>query len=564
MASNIKYAPTTGFIAEQLRESEGFETFPEHSLYDPPSRRSDDSVSSEYSSTTPTFSAGFITRFPSSTTSTTSSPPALDQVDLNGQGYFSKRSAPVLPDVQEDPMERAAAVENAPALRMSYEHIEGEEALSPRTDLNAGIFSSDPNDWNQSFPHLRAALAHPRQLESALASCFSNGFDVHNEPQLKRRCSGESKIASRVLTHLPSLAKRRDRKRATTSRSEGNSGFSTPQPRSRSTSRARGLSFFRRSESADPAQDESQIKAAPERIQTIEEVADGDHHSHDLHPFEPLAESREASRPEALERVQTPLLPILVDPTTPVEQTPQPSSFNASKYQDLGVESVYPELPLSIQATPRLSAIATPQLSAKNSISVIRPSPVLSQEPGPQLDNLEASLLSIPDDDEWSDRLGHANFVIRPEPYLPHWFSSETCAVLLADWDKARSEYSRHLARTGKHFGQSSKTYRLTEEKWAEIDGLWKRNYDEARSKTSLSEGTPPDSPNEPAPVFKIPSLDQKFPELREYDIVGPMERAATPERAITQVRRTESRKTGFMKFFGGLNRRARSASGPR
>jgi hypothetical protein len=44
----------------------------------------------------------------------------------------------------------------------------------------------------------------------------------------------------------------------------------------------------------------------------------------------------------------------------------------------------------------------------------------------------------------------------------------------MADWDMARN-YMKHV-RTGEHYGVTSKIYKLTEEKWADVDMQWKKN----------------------------------------------------------------------------------------
>lgn len=483
----------------------------------------------------------------SSTSSLSSSPPNLDQLDLGGQSTVAKRAAPGLPDVQEHPTERVmdAGRQN---MRTSFERILEEQAdMSPA--VKPDIMQED-DSWG-SFG-LRGDSSHPYQLENILADCFASDAEVTFGSGAKRRRSGSSALNSltnRVITRFPSLSKRKGRKKPSAPCSEDNSGVSSPvQVRSRSNSRARSLSLFRRSEISDVDMDEAEDLVMTERFETIEEN-DQDNPADGLQPFQPVSNDNADAKRETLERVHTPLVPALMESPTSHEEVQTLGA--SSKLDDFDVSENY--------ADPLNSIQATPQLSAQNSFSVLR-------QPHPQNDQRVNKVAPISDisEDAWSDRLGHANFTIIPKPYLPDQYNSQTCAALLSDWNRARCEYSRHLARTSKHFGQGSRTYRLTEEKWTEIDGQWRQHHDEARCMVSISEGSPPNSPSEPAPVVRIPSLDEKFPQLNDYDIVGPMERIAPPERSATQVRQPTSKKTGLMKILGGINRRARSASGPR
>ena len=60
-------------------------------------------------------------------------------------------------------------------------------------------------------------------------------------------------------------------------------------------------------------------------------------------------------------------------------------------------------------------------------------------------------------------------------PYLPETIDVESYKQLRANWDLARCNYARHLVRADEHYGATSKIYKLTEEKWAEVDEQWKR-----------------------------------------------------------------------------------------
>ena len=112
--------------------------------------------------------------------------------------------------------------------------------------------------------------------------------------------------------------------------------------------------------------------------------------------------------------------------------------------------------------------------------------------------------------------------------------------------------------RVGENYGVTSKIYRLTEEKWAEIDSDWKFNTD-----LCLTEAADAGFENaleressrvaEPAPLIKLPSLngpksEGKFPKLGDEVIVGPMEQIGQ----LSQQKRSSKKRT-FLKFLQGM-----------
>jgi hypothetical protein len=178
---------------------------------------------------------------------------------------------------------------------------------------------------------------------------------------------------------------------------------------------------------------------------------------------------------------------------------------------------------------------------------------------------IDGLCLNIPQD-KWSRALGHANFSIQPEPYVPENPTGRSWIRLERDWENAQAEYLRHQARTLEHYGHRSKTYELTQEKWADIKARWERCIDEAtarytrhRAAMGLSPPPPPfgsqrddsagacaatddsrpstahSTPSRPGTAgkdvsparqmpFQAPSWDRsKFPTLGDADIVGPM-----------------------------------------
>ncbi|KAL6251360.1 hypothetical protein RBB50_001569 [Rhinocladiella similis] len=156
--------------------------------------------------------------------------------------------------------------------------------------------------------------------------------------------------------------------------------------------------------------------------------------------------------------------------------------------------------------------------------------------------------LQLSDPDPWLVRLGHANFNIYPEPYTPEVIDLDSYTEYRNNWDHARTNYAKHVARTAEHYGSTSKVFKLTEEKWASIDEVWRRQHDLLRTALApifarLSEG---DSEMQdstassvvletPASKVVLPIIDDKsgkFPEIGDGEIVGPMS-VARP-RALT------------------------------
>lgn len=188
-------------------------------------------------------------------------------------------------------------------------------------------------------------------------------------------------------------------------------------------------------------------------------------------------------------------------------------------------------------------------------------------------------LLSHPQD-EWSQKLGHANFTIHPEPYAlgPHPTGAAT-AQLAADWALARQHFARHLASTGEHYGTTCKVYQLTRAKWTAVDASWRANYNAAAA--ALSRGATPmmtigpvvqtaERPTKvPSPVSTtaithtsprvvlrplspaaVRNCDVKFPAINLEDIVGPMVRVQRPPQPSPP---RASRKRGFWRFLQGI-----------
>ncbi|KAI1337339.1 hypothetical protein F5Y15DRAFT_159178 [Xylariaceae sp. FL0016] len=222
------------------------------------------------------------------------------------------------------------------------------------------------------------------------------------------------------------------------------------------------------------------------------------------------------------ERAQatTPLLPPMMAFSSSEQLAAQPSPLES------------PTIVSSLPAEPQSPLILSPPLSTKPSVSSFRAIvPVVDLPP-------------IPAPDAWSDRLGHANFTILPLPYKPEELNLTALYQLRADWDAARVNYTKHLVRTGEHYGTTSKTYTYTEAKWNEIQETWRSFHDEvaeaivATGESSLCEKF------DECVLTSVPIMDAegKFPERGDEDIVGPMVREAT----MSCIGGTERKRPGF------------------
>lgn len=218
------------------------------------------------------------------------------------------------------------------------------------------------------------------------------------------------------------------------------------------------------------------------------------------------------------------------------------------------------------------SQFARPPLSSRPSTSSLRNGSSSTELPLP----LPAILQ---EHDEWSDRLGHANFTITPQPYELETFSTEAIAKFRNDWDLARVNYTKHLVRTGENYGQTSKIYALTEAKWAEAESRWMTTFEEIVRNTPLSpsggsasvsrnqsrgRGRGRSSSSNAAALARLPMQDDifadlewrrlddclpsavpqmlesldadgKFPGRGDEDIVGPMQRDSVMARARSE-----------------------------
>ncbi|CEJ54497.1 hypothetical protein PEBR_32281 [Penicillium brasilianum] len=253
------------------------------------------------------------------------------------------------------------------------------------------------------------------------------------------------------------------------------------------------------------------------------------------------------------QQATTPLLPPLLgdDPTSMAASRVQ------SPLQSPSVADVSEPAHYMMTSDPRFMAVTgipSPPLSSKPSMaSISRPRAstvrTISGEPTP-------FVLSDPND-EWANRLGHANFNIHPEPYVPATCDLESFHQLRADWDIARCNFAKHLVRTGEHYGVTSNIYKMTGEKWESIDRQWRAQHEAILSGLGSVDGvalTLTHTELRPCEQVCVPRLhdNAKFPEMGDEDIVGPM--TVSPVAEIAGPCRTKSlKKRTFFRFFHDL-----------
>ena len=340
-----------------------------------------------------------------------------------------------------------------------------------------------------------------------------------------------SPIATRLVERLPSISKRwKDRKAGLTISTSGSKSV----PASRATSRSSSLNG-----SIRPVPEPRGVQP-PLTPTKSEPDPDLEYMSSSLLSIDIEKASKEPIDREA--HASTPLLPPILDLGTKAE--PVQSPLQSPTVADPNRSFSFSSTPAS---TPQMPGMPTPPLSSKPSISSVHRA--FSSQHVTSIDIPSLGMSNV--DDEWSFKLGHANFIIEPEPYMPDMCDPEACRRMLEDWEQARRNFMKHQVRTGEHYGSTSKTYKLTNQKWTQIDACWKTNYSLAVATAAqcgyMNEA---DTPTEPAPLIKMPTLNDlrsegKFPKLGDEDIVGPMVQIAS------QMQQRPSRKTSFLKFLG-------------
>lgn len=246
----------------------------------------------------------------------------------------------------------------------------------------------------------------------------------------------------------------------------------------------------------------------------------------------------------------TPLLP----PFMGDESTSVVASRVQSPLQSPSVADVSDPVQYCLTSIPGRAGVPSPPLSSKPSVASITRSRASTSR---TVSGDAAPFILSGPNDEWANKLGHANFTIQPEPYVPATCDIDSFYQLRADWDIARCNFAKHLVRTGEHYGVTSSIYKLTGEKWESINREWRIQHETILSQLGSVDGvalTLTQSHLHPCEQVRIPRLhdNDKFPEMGDEDIVGPM--TVAPATHITGLCRSKSlKKRNFFKFFQDL-----------
>ena len=401
-----------------------------------------------------------------------------------------------------------------------------------------------------------SALERP-SLDYSLADGFNSDGEGPIRLSKVRRSTGSSPVgslANRIGNRLPSLSRRVREKSSPSPHGTQQSVHSAPT--SRVPSRT---SSFRLPSNSKPFVTHMETRnsvasmtppATPSRP-VVEEKSMDRVQPIDIPVQRPITE-------EPIDRkalASTPLLPTPVGERRGSEHGSIQSPLQSPKVADSPVFS-YAVSPVS---TPIMSSLAAPALSSKPSTaSFSRPQ---SSQVFPPLDPPRSESVQV--EDKWTATLGHANFIVHPAPYIPYRCDSSTCKRLVEDWEEARKQFINHAARASEHYGPTSHIYKLTEQKWTEVDALWRTYHEMAvdyarRADNAFRESahhqTLPERDYqplaEPAPPSKLPSLNDlnstgKFPRFDESSVV--------PMVQYAQIASQASKRTAFLKFFKDL-----------
>ncbi|KAK4610040.1 hypothetical protein CLAFUW4_13678 [Fulvia fulva] len=466
----------------------------------PSHSRESSAASTTSSPITPTFSARGHNRWPSSSSSLVTSPdsPAATPTSKSPLG-----------DLVEDPSERDDPFDD---LRSTDEPL---------------CICDTP--WCE---HRQESVS--RQLIPLPTPEWSPGDDYFSDGQLpghtaKRRRSGEystDSFSSRLSRRFPSIRKRLSGHR---------SAFSVSSTKLRSAPSSRSSSLRLPTTRSVTAPATPDIRNT--MIQTLPPPAVRDEPRSVSPPRSRAVSSATTPRPIEIdlpaeqeesthEFASTPLLPPMLadyfNDSSDAVQSPLQSPTIAGP-------SAAASLFSTPVGTPVIPGFPTPPLSAKASMASLR-----NARSGPPLHaSTEIPPLTIAEEvesaDPWATKLGHANFEIEPVPYLPAVCDAQTCKQLTEDWECARKQYMQLAGRVRSDYGPTSQTFKLTEQKWAEIDATWRANHEMANAEAQATGDSPTFQPlAETMPIAKLPSLNDpqqpgKYPTVEEKDIVGPM-----------------------------------------
>ncbi|KAI5359777.1 hypothetical protein Slin15195_G116370 [Septoria linicola] len=490
---------------------------PLYSQFWPTHSRDSSEESSASSPLTPTFSTRSHNRYPSSTSSLVTNPdsPANPQKTT-------------LHDLVEDPAERddqftgydSASAEPLCICDTTFCHHRGREASAEFPSALATPEWSPGDDYFDDGFLPGERTVKRRRSNDNMTDSFTSRLSRH----FSKRFGGHRSSASVSTVNLRSAPSSRSSSlRLPTTRS-----FTAPNTHETRTFSSPPLPVTRAST--------CERSVSPPRARAIAQATS--------RPMDIEIPENEESSLERQELATTPLLPPMMANYFSDSQEALRSPLTSPTVASPSVVASMVNTPVS---SPVCHGFPTPPLSTKASTASMnmRSSHVL--QPASEIPHLAIA----EETDHWAIKLGHANFHIYPEPYLPETFDVQHCRQLRDDWEVARLEYMRQAARVSDNYGVTSQIYKLTEQKWAEVDAQWRSNHEYANKRAQeIGENTVFQPLAETQALKKMPSLQDpkqpsKFPVVEEADIVGPM-----VQYAKIQHRRQPSKKSSFLKIF--------------
>lgn len=483
---------------------------------------------------TPTFSRPSHSRYSGSTSSLENIMPSNAStsecpISPLQQTHPNKANKTQLPDVQEEPLERDSV--DIYEDEDQYDLYSGadEDKLGGLYDCLCDEACSHHNDV---APSIATRPSMTSDFDYDLGFLSDTDFSDGSRSKKRRHGSdaGMSSWSSRIGSKLPNFSRWGSTSRRNQFASAPASVSSLVQRPSisRTFSRAASsrsssisASMRRLSEQVQLQQSQPQLTETP--LPTTPALSFYGSPDETPSPASPLDDAQAAAG-KNLERERalaaTPLLPPLFTEKPMTQGNTQ--SLQTSPLQSPTVASYFPDI-------SNLQHYPTPPLSTKASVASFRRATIAST-----ISELPSPLPFLEDQDAWSDRLGHANFTIEPRPYVPNAADLSTYEAFRADWNQARINFTKHLVRTGEHYGLTSITYAYTQEKWAEIEQEWSRAEEDliqrlepqlTRATTTLLRRATEDVL--PAAVPEMLTDEGKFPDRGDVDIVGPMVRDA-------------------------------------
>ncbi|GAB7361467.1 hypothetical protein MBLNU230_g1523t1 [Neophaeotheca triangularis] len=508
--------------------------------------------SSASSPNTPTFSTRSHNRGPSSTSSLASTPDSPVNV-----------AKPPLHDLVEDPAETEDHIHGTPSKQYEPFDLIGEWSDDPRGsmdshgDLEDGPFSVLAGDsegplciCDTSFCEHRARSYSQPSVTSPMSE-WSPGDDNFSDIDLsirstKRRRSGEISPSVEPLRRLSRPWASISRRKKDQLKGPTDSVRSAPTSRPTSIRHPNPAPFDHRSASSSTPP-----------ITPVASTSNLDHQSTPKGPPAPVQTQAPYQEDPIAHRgaAATPLLPPMMDTRNESReqiQSPLQSPTVAGAPTTFAADN-------TPAGTPNMLGVPTPPLSSKPSVASF----TMANRASNIVPSSEIPSMTISEEmDPWAHKLGHANFDIKPAPYMPDVVDYKACNKLREDWQTARQEYMRQAARIAEHYGPTSHTYKLTEQKWSGIEKDWRDKHAQVNAIASPGpndkeeDNTPGFQSRriqplaEPTPLTKIPTLNDpqrsgKFPVMEDKDIVGPM-----VQYAKFGAQRQPSKRTQFLRLF--------------